>query len=472
MTRHRWRLCAALAAIVLSGLTLEAQDAAHHRQARDMFERLISFRSAAGHNQVPPMVRYITETLRAGGVADADIVTLPHQDTMALLVRITGTDRSARPILFSAHMDVVDARPEDWTRDPFTLLEEKGMFYGRGTTDNKTGVAALMSTILRLHGGKPLPRRTLVFAFIGDEETGMQTTRLVAAHEWVKNAEFAINSDAGGGDLSEDGTARYYLVQGAEKTYADFLVTATNPGGHSSWPRLDNAIYDLARALSRIEQHRFPVMANELTRAYLGLIGKTVAGREGELLRRFAANPQDAEAADALFAMPEYVGTTRTTCVATMVNAGHAPNALPQKASATVNCRIFPGHALADVRKGLVDAIGNPKITVEAPANVTVSPVSEPRADVTEAITRSIHRFYPGIPVSPYLESGGTDGLVYRSAGIPTYASAGIFMKASDVFAHGLNERIPVTSFYQAVDHIHDVAVALGEAPGPSPGRR
>lgn len=455
-------LVVALAAAMASNVA--AQDAPHHRQAREIFERLIAFRSAAGQGQFAPMVRYITETLRAGGVAETDMVTLPYEETMALLVRVPGTDPAARPILFSSHMDVVDARPEDWQRSPFTLVEEDGMFYGRGTVDNKTGVTSLMSTILRLHADKQQPRRTLVFAFIGDEETEMQTTRLVAAHDWVKNAEFAINSDAGGGDISKDGKALYYLVQGAEKTYADFTVTATNPGGHSSLPRADNAIYDLARALVKLERHRFPTMANELTRAYLGLIGKAVPGTEGEMLRRFAANPNDTEAADALFRMPEYVGTTRTTCVATMVDAGHAPNALPQKATANVNCRIFPGHALEEVHKTLIEAIGDPKITVEVPSDVTVSPVSEPRADVMEAITRSIHDIHPGIPISPYLESGGTDGMIYRTAGIPTWGTSGVFMRASDVFAHGLNERIPVTSFYQAVDHIHDLAVALGGA--------
>ena len=459
---NRWGVCTVIAGLLALAPGLQAQDAQHHRQARELFERLISFRSAAGHKQVPPMVQYMTEALRAGGVPQANILTLPHGETMALLVRVPGTEAAARPILFSAHMDVVDARPEDWERSPFTLVEEKGMFYGRGTSDNKAGVASMLSTILRLHADRRSLQRTLVFAFIGDEEEGMQTTRLVAAHEWVKNAEFAINTDAGGGTLAEDGRPQYYLIQGAEKTYADFKLMATNEGGHSSWPRRDNAIYDLARALTRIEAHRFPVMANELTRSYLAVIGKAVGGAPGQMLQRFAANPADQAAADALWDMPAYVGRTRTTCVATMVEAGHAPNALPQRATANVNCRIFPGHSLDDVRKGLVEAIGDTKIAVEVPVDVNVSPVSEPRADVTAAITTSIHRRYPGIPITPYLETGGTDGLVYRSAGIPTYASSGIFMKNSDVFAHGLNERIPVSSFYQGVDHIHDLAVTLG----------
>jgi acetylornithine deacetylase/succinyl-diaminopimelate desuccinylase-like protein len=459
--RQHLTLCLAFALSVVQGAV--AQEAPHHRDARQIFERLISYRSVAAGGQMLDMVKYITETLRAGGVAGSDILFIGHKETAALVVRLPGSDPAARPILFSAHMDVVDARPQDWERSPFKLVEENGMFYGRGTIDNKTGVASLISTILRFRADRRQPRRTLLFAFIGDEEVAMETTRLVAAHEWVRNAEFAINSDAGGGSLGAEGKPQFYLVQGAEKTYADFQLIVTNPGGHSSWPRTDNAIYDLARALTRIEQHRFPVMSNDLTRSYFRMIGENVSGPAGEVLRRFAANPQDEAAADAIWRMPEYVGSTRTTCVATMLDAGHAPNALPQKATANVNCRIFPGHSIDDVRRGLVQAINDPRIAVEMPRNVVVSPVSEPRDDVMAAITRSVRVKYPGIPVGPYMESGGTDGIVYRTAGIPTYASSGIFFKASDMFAHGLNERVPVASFYQAIDHIHDLAVVLGK---------
>ena len=461
MTR-RGRGFVVTALLALGVSVASAQDAPYQREARQIFDRLVSFRSAAGHKQTPAMARYIETTLRSGGLPASDIVTIPHQDTVALLARVRGTDSAARPILFSSHMDVVDARPEDWERNPFALIEQDGMFYGRGTLDNKAGVASLVSTILRLSAATQRPRRTLVFAFIGDEETAMETTRLVAAHEWVRMAEFAINTDAGGGSLGEDGRPQYYLVQGAEKTYVDVRLVATNPGGHSSWPRVDNAIYDLTRALARIEQLRFPVMSNELTRSYLRMIGEATAGAEGDALRRFAANPADAAAADVLWRMPEHVGATRTTCVATMIEGGHAPNALPQRVTANVNCRVFPGHSLEDVRKSLAQAIANPNIAIEMPRDVVVSPVSEPRADVMAAITRSIHAVYPGVPIVPYMESGGTDGLVYRLAGIPTFASPGLFLKASDMFAHGLNERVPVSSFYRAIDHIHDLAVTLG----------
>lgn len=448
-------------ALAFAATPAAAQDAPYQRQARQILERLVSFRTAAGQGQVPPMIAYIQQTLRAGGVADADMVVIPHEETAALLVRVSGGGREAAPILFSAHMDVVDARPEDWQRSPFALVEENGTFFGRGVLDNKTGVTAMISTILRMRAANRRPATTLAFAFIGDEETTFGTTRLVAAHPWVRGARYAINTDAGGGMIGPNGQPLVYLVQGAEKTFASYRLTITNPGGHSSRPRDDNAIYDLSRALLRVEQYRFPVMANPLTRQYLGTLGRIVPGAAGQMLTRFAANPEDEEAAEALRHSPEYVGTTRTTCVATMLDAGHAQNALPQRASAVVNCRIFPGIQPEAVRQALVAAIGNEAVRVETMGAPELSAVSEPRADVEAAIAASIHRLYPGVAISPYLESGGTDGLIYRGAGIPTWASSGIFIRPDEMFAHGLNERIPAASFYAAIDHIHDLALAL-----------
>lgn len=465
----RGSMTLALAALgVAIAAPAAAQPDAYQAQARQMFERVISFRTSHGQGQVPAMVAYLEETLRAGGVPAGDIARIPSGETVAMLVRIPGTEANARPILFSAHMDVVDARPEDWQRDPYKLIEEGGYFYGRGTIDNKAGVVALASTILRFRKEGLKPRRTLVFAFVGDEETGLDeatgTTRMIASHPWVRNAEYAINTDAGGGLFAPDGKPIIYLVQGAEKTYASFQLVVKNPGGHSSRPRSDNAIYDLAEAVMRIGKHRFPVMATPLTRSYLGAVGKVTEGPAGEALRRFAADPQDKAAADALWNDPEFVGTTRTTCVATMLDAGHAENALPQKASATVNCRIFPGVTVETVRQDLIKLINDPKVKVEVMGAPVASPASELRPDVAAAIARSVHKRHPGVPVAPYLESGGTDGLIYRSAGIPTWASSGVFIKPEEMFAHGLDERIPVKSFYDGVDHAYDLAVDLGGA--------
>ena len=451
----------ALASVSVSA----AADApAREAAAREVYARIVGFRTAAGQGQTPAMVAYLTEVLARGGVPASDIATLDHGAARALLVRLPGHG-GGRPILFSAHMDVVDARPEEWERSPFELIEENGQFYGRGTMDNKAGVAALVSTILRLRAERMQPSRDLVFGFVADEETGMETTRLIAGHPWVRDAEYAINTDAGGG-LLDDATGKplIYLVQGAEKTYATFDLTVTNPGGHSSRPRADNAIYQLARALQKVEAYRFPVMANDLTRAYLGAVGQAQGGEVGAALRTFAADPKDAAAAEALAKEPEFVGTTRTTCVATMLEAGHAENALPQTAKATVNCRIFPGVPVETVREALVAAVADPEVRVTTRDKPEASPVSEMRPDVMQAIGRAVHRHYPGVPVLPYLESGGTDGKVYRTAGIPTFASSGLFARASEMYAHGLNERLPVKSFYEGLDHVYQLAVDLGGA--------
>lgn len=458
----KFKLLAAVAATLVTG-SATAQTAPSDVKAREIYEKVIAYRTAKGHGQVPKMATYLAETLKAGGVPAADIVTLPLDETVAMIVRVPAAGKTAKkPILFSAHMDVVDARPEDWTRDPFRLIEEDGYFFGRGTSDNKAGVTALVSTILRLKAEGFKPGRDLVFAFIGDEETQMDSTRLVAGHPWVKGAEYALNTDAGGGALDPQGKPIIYLVQGAEKTYATFELTVTNPGGHSSRPRGDNAIYDLAQALTKLQAYRFPVMANDLTRAYLGAIGKVTPGEDGAMLTAFAANPQDRKASDYLAGQPEFVGTTRTTCVATMLSGGHAENALPQKAVATVNCRLFPDVKVADVQAELARAVANPVVKFTVLNNPEASPVSEMRPEVMAAITRAVHANYPGVPIVPYLESGGTDGKVYRIAGIPTFASSGLFTKSTDMFAHGLNERLAVPAFYQGLDHFYRLAKDLG----------
>lgn len=454
-------LLTAVLAAIFSG-PLAAQPTPHEVKAREIYTRIISFRTAAGHRQTPAMVSYLVDELKAGGVPDADIATLDVDGERALIVRLPGR-KSGRPILFSAHMDVVDARSEEWARDPFKLIEEKGDFYGRGTSDNKAGVTALVSTILRFKAAKLNPSRTLVFGFVADEEVTMASTRQIAAHPWVNDAEFAINTDAGGGILDDDsGKPLIYLVQGAEKTYATFDLIVTNPGGHSSRPREDNAIYQLAAALNKIQAYRFPVMATDLTRAYLGAVGKEQSGPMGDALRKFAADPTDEDAADMLATSPEFVGTTRTTCVPTLLEAGHAENALPQTAKAAINCRIFPGVPVDSVRDALAAAIADPSVKIAVRDNPEASPISEMRPDVMSAITTAVHMHYPDVMVVPYLESGGTDGKVYRVAGIPTFGTSGLFAKPSEMFAHGLDERLPVVAFYQGLDHIYRLAVDLG----------
>jgi carboxypeptidase PM20D1 len=432
----------------------------HQRAALEIYRDVIGFRTAAGHGQVPAMAAYLAGRFRDGGFPEEDIHLLPFrmsggEETTGLVVRYRGDGSSGEgPILLLAHMDVVDALPEDWERDPFTLVEEDGFFFGRGTLDNKLGVTALTSAFLRFRAEGFVPTRDLVIAFTGDEETEMQSARrMVTEHRHLTDAAFALNSDGGGGSLGEAGEPAAYYLQTAEKTYATFELTVTNPGGHSSAPRMDNAIYELAGALKNLEAHRFPVRTTEATRLYLRETAQVTPGEVGEAMARLAEDPTDEEAAEVLWHEPGEVGITRTTCVATMLRAGHAENALPQTATATVNCRVFPGVEVAEVHATLEGVADTPGLTVTVLDDPRSSPPSPLRDDVVEAITEAVEARYPGIPVVPYMAPYATDGLEVRAGGIPTYGVSGLFIRESDQFAHGLNERVPVLEFFGALEH-------------------
>jgi acetylornithine deacetylase/succinyl-diaminopimelate desuccinylase-like protein len=351
-------------------------------------------------------------------------------------------------------MDVVEALPEDWERPPFELTKDADYFYARGSIDNKLGVTMLSSTFIRLKKEGFVPSRDLIIAFSGDEETGMVTTRMLANQTpELAEAEFALNSDAGGGDLRKDGKAVAYLVQAAEKTYATFELTVRNPGGHSSRPRADNAIYDLANALSNIQAYTFPVRSSKMTRDFFRTTGTQLGGELGEAMISFADNPDDKDASARLGKESSYVGTTRTTCIATMLRGGHAENALPQSATATVKCRIFPGVSVADVESQLKSVVANDAIEFVTLDDPIESPISELRDDVMAAVGKAVHSRYPDVTLMAYMESGGTDGMHFRSAGIPTWAISSVFMDPDEMFAHGLNERLPISAFYGGLDH-------------------
>lgn len=460
-----------VAALMTAATPLKAQERTEHEQlARDIYEKVISFRTAEGHKQVPAMVDYLTGQLKAAGFSDEDIQITNYdsdgEHTQGLMVFYRAEGEPARkPIVLLGHMDVVDALPEDWERPPFTLTEEDGYFFGRGTIDNKYGIMNLTATFIRLKKEGWTPDRDLVLVFSGDEETGMVSTRAQA--EYVAehiDPEFVLNSDAGGGVLAADGAPLFYAVQGAEKTYATFELTIANPGGHSSRPRADNAIYDLADALKKIEAYKFPVQHSDLTLAYFKAAGEVTPGELGEAMRAFAENPKDKKAIEVLRADPETVGTTGTTCVATMLRAGHAENALPQSATATVNCRIFPGVGAASVEAKLKEIVDNDAVQFELLTDVTESPASVLRPDVLAAIEKSLAARGVDAPIVPYMESGGTDGMHYRTKGYDTVAISGAWSKPSDMFAHGLNERLAVDQFYAGLDHWY---VILKELAGP-----
>jgi acetylornithine deacetylase/succinyl-diaminopimelate desuccinylase-like protein len=431
-------------------------------EAREIFERLISYKTSSGLGQVPAMATELAERFRGGGFAADDVHVLPEGETAALVVRYRGSGEGGKPILLLAHMDVVTAKPEDWERDPFKLVEENGFFFGRGTSDIKSEIALLTTTFLRLKREHFVPARDLIIAFTGDEETSADTaTALVTKHRALIDAEYALNSDAGGGDIDDEtGKPMTYEVQGAEKSYASFTFTARNPGGHSSAPTPDNAIYELADALKSLQGYAFPVQWNDWTIGNMKASAAATPGELGQAMATFAAHPGDADAAAVIAKYPHVVGRIRTTCVATKLQGGHAENALPQSATATVNCRIFPGTSVDAVRSTLQQLAG-PKIAVEAIGHPTVGPASPVRADVQAAVAQAVHVNYPGVPIVPAQSSGASDGTYFRAAGIPTYGVGSTFMKESDYFAHGLNERIPVAAFYAGLDHWYVLIKAL-----------
>jgi acetylornithine deacetylase/succinyl-diaminopimelate desuccinylase-like protein len=428
----------------------------HEREALEIYRTIVAYPTYEGTGKVPEMARYLAGKFRGAGFPEADIHLVPVGETASLIVRYRGDGSGGQPILLMAHMDVVPARREDWERDPFTLVEDDGFFFGRGSSDNKAGVVALTATFLRLKHEQFVPRRDLIIFFSGDEETKAKSvTAVIKDHRGLIDAEYALNADAGGGILDEAGAKPVlFLVQGAEKTYVDFELSVHNPGGHSSRPRADNAIYELADALEKVRAYRFPVKSNDWTIGNLAAVGKTMPGPVGEALREFSANPVDGTAAERLAAEPEYVGLTRTTCVATMLKGGHAPNALPQSATANVNCRIFPGTSIDSVRASLQEVVGsNVSIAVlDDPSSSDASPM---RKDVMDAITRVVHKRYRSLPLVPYMSAGASDGKFFRAAGIPVYGVIFMFGKESDQFAHGLNERIRVDEFYKSLEDWH-----------------
>ena len=445
-----------LLASSLAPLVAADEDVSEHaRKTFEIYRTIVEVDTSKTKGNTPRVARYLADELIAAGFPPEDVEVVRLDDLAALIVRYRGDGSSgAKPILFLGHMDVVEANAEDWERPPFKLTSDDVNFYARGTIDNKFGVAQLTSTFIRLKKEGFVPTRDLILAFSGDEESGMRTTRMLAYERPdLAEAEFALNSDAGGGDLDPAGEAMAYTMQAAEKTYATWEITVRNPGGHSSRPRPDNAIYDLADAIRRIQAHRFPVRYSDMTRNYFRETGKLLGGEVGEAMVRFAENPNDQAAADRLAVESSYVGSTRTTCVVTMLRAGHAENALPQSATATVNCRIFPGITPAAVEQVLREVVANDAIEFALLQEPTESPISELREDVVDAVSEAVNGRYPRVQLIAYMESGGTDGMHFRRAGVPTWGVSGIFMNPDEMFAHGLNERVPIKAFYDALDH-------------------
>lgn len=442
------------AASMIAALAAPAQAAADPALAKEVLLRSIAFRTVEGAGQTVALANYYASVLKAAGYADKDIVITPMADTATLEVTLKGRS-GAKPILLLGHMDVVEAKAADWTRDPFVPVEENGYIFGRGSEDNKYDVAMMVATMARLKREGFVPTRDVVLTLSGDEETAMATTA-VLAKKW-SHAGLVLNGDGGGGLLGEDGKPLYYALQAGEKTYADISIEYSNPGGHSSRPGKVNAIYQLSAALDRLGHYAFPPQTNELTRASLALTAKQVGGPLGAAMARFAKDPGDTAAADIISAEPEYIGQVRTTCVATQVEAGHAQNALPQRAAANINCRIFPGVSVEAVRKQIETVVADPQAKVILTGTQGGADASPLRPDVMAAVSKAVHARSPGLPIMPAMIAGATDSLYFRALGIPSYGVGTLFSKASDMYAHGLNERVPSDGIKASLDQWNSV---------------
>jgi acetylornithine deacetylase/succinyl-diaminopimelate desuccinylase-like protein len=421
-------------------------------EARDLFKQVIEIPTVQGRGEVPRLITLLSDKFRAEGLGD--ITVKPHGDTAVMVLRWPAARKSKlKPILLMAHLDVVEAKRADWQDDPFIFRQKDGYFWGRGTVDNKAGVLAITMGLINLKRSGMKPKRDIIVLFTGDEETTGDGARL-ASTEWraLIDAEFALNTDAGGGGFTADGHSLGYGLQSAEKTYRSYSFTARNKGGHSSRPRPDNAIYELSSALIRLSAHRFAPQMNETTRAYLTARAKQETGTLGDAMRRWLSNANDGAAADIIEADEKEIGLTRTRCVATRLEGGHADNALPQMAQATVNCRIMPGVDPDTVMAELQTLAGQGIVVAQSDAFGASTPASPLRQDVVNAYTKAVQKRFPGMPIIPQMSAGATDGVFLRGIGIPTYGVGGEWLVIpEDERAHGLDERIPVKAFYDNI---------------------
>ncbi|MGC1499490.1 MAG: M20/M25/M40 family metallo-hydrolase, partial [Terriglobales bacterium] len=460
-------LCLSLTLLPQAQQTVAQQavqpDEATHRLAHDMFKQLIEINTTDSVGSVTAAAEAMAQRFRDAGFPESDIHVLgPNDRKKNLVVRLHGSGMH-KPVLLIGHLDVVEARREDWSTDPFKFVEQEGYFYGRGSSDMKDGDAIMSATLMRMKKEGYVPTRDIILALTADEEGGTSNgvDWLLKNHRELIDAEFVMNHD-GGGVLSDHGKPIMMEVNATEKLYSDFVLTATNPGGHSSLPRPDNAIYELAAAITRIANYQFPFELNNVTRAYYEGQQKISTGQRAADIAAILKTPPDLDAVARLSKDPIDNSTMHTTCVPTRLSGGHANNALPQTAQANVNCRILPGHSLEETRLALTKIIADSKIKVQyrdidgqildhgSDRHSFVPPA--PRQDVFDALRQVVAEMWPGIPVLPTMATGASDGVYTNAAGMPTYIISGEQYDRDDIRAHGKDERIGVQSFYHAVD--------------------
>lgn len=452
---------------------------ATHKEAVDIFRQLVETNTTDSVGSVTAAARAMQQRFLDAGFPASDLHLLgPNDRKQNLVVRYHGAS-GKKPILLIGHLDVVEANREDWTTDPFQFVTKDGYYYGRGTQDMKESDAILVETLLRFHREGFKPDRDIILALTADEEGGDSNgvDWLLKNHRDLIDAAYVLNPDGGGVELHH-GKATIFSVDASEKLYADYLLTVTNPGGHSSLPRPDNAIYQLADGLERIRNYTFPFELNDVTRDYFATESKIMSGQTAEDMRAILQTPPDPAAIQRLDQTPEYNSTLRTTCVATRLEAGHANNALPQRATAIVNCRIFPGHSKEEIRQDLIRVLNDPKVTVQyvgdggegqgkifdrAPDTKALPPAAV-NPEVRQALDQVVGKMWPGTPVISTMADGASDGIYTNAAGMPTYGVSGIALESNDVRAHGKDERLPVGSFDRGVDFYYALLTTLTKA--------
>jgi acetylornithine deacetylase/succinyl-diaminopimelate desuccinylase-like protein len=440
--------------------------------SRDIFQQLIEINTTDSVGNTTVAAKAVAQRLLDAGFSKEDVLVLGPNDRKGNLVaRFHGTGR-AKPILFIGHLDVVEALRSDWTTDPFQFVEKDGYFYGRGTQDMKENVAILVTTFIRLKKQGYQPDRDLILALTADEESGKWNgvDWLLKNHRDLIEAAFVLNADGGGVDL-EHGKAITFNLQASEKLYGDYQLTAVNPGGHSSLPVPDNAIYHIADSLTRLQAYTFPFELNPVTRAYFVSLSKLESGQTATDMAAILEQPPSAEAIARLSLVPKYNATLRTTCVATRLSGGVANNALPQTAQAIVNCRILPGHSLEEIRRQLIKIFDDPKVVVRyvSDAGEVTDTAEESKGipptviqpEMMQPLQKVVDRMWPGVPVIPIMQTFASDGKITSEAGLPTYGINGIATDIGDVRMHGKDERVAVDSYYQGVEFYYRYVTAL-----------
>jgi acetylornithine deacetylase/succinyl-diaminopimelate desuccinylase-like protein len=450
----RLRLALGFPLLATLALPLGAQNLAKSRwdsTGRALFKELVEINTTESVGSTLKAAQAMAARMKAAGFPDSDVVVIQNAERKGnLIVRLRGSNKAKKPILLLSHLDVVEAKAEDWSLPPFQFIEKDSTFYGRGVADDKDDGAMHLTTILRLKAEGFVPERDIIVALTTDEEGGPANgvDYLIKNHRNLIDAEYVFNE--GGGGRIRDGKYLSHDIQAAEKVYLDFRLETTNPGGHSSQPVKDNAITQLAAALIKVGAFDFPVVLNPVTRAYFERSAAVTPGKMGEAMRALAKNPKDAQAIATLSADKAYNSQMRTSCVATMLEGGHAPNALPQRARANVNCRMLPTDPPDSVRATLVRVIGDPKVTVTPMLEPRASPPSIMTAQLQAEIEKLTTEMWPGVQVIPTMSTGATDGSYLRNVGIPVYGVTGFFYK--DTFSHGMNERIPQKGWYDGLE--------------------